>query len=126
MRGDAAAASAPVGQCKGERARGLAAIMSLVDFIQWLAFAVGTVGTLLWACRGPWSKYAAAFWIAASLLWIWFDRLSGLAGPAARDLVSIFITLWGAWRWLPGRRVAVRKPTGIAAIDRLFMQRKTP
>ena len=126
MRGDAAATSAPVRRCRGERAEGLAAIMSLVDFIQWLAFAVGTVGALLWAHNGPWSKYAAAFWIIASLLWIWFDRLSGLAGPAARDLVSIFITLWGVWRWLPSRRIAARKPPGIATIDRFFMQRKTP
>ncbi|HTY98290.1 MAG TPA: hypothetical protein VMB75_00535 [Rhodocyclaceae bacterium] len=71
------------------------------DLIQWLAFGLGTAGSILWASNGPWSKYAAAFWLAASLLWVWFARQSGHPGLMARDLISIVTALWGAWRWLP-------------------------
>lgn len=74
--------------------------MSASDVIQWSAFVVGTVGSILWAHNGAWAKYAGAFWLVASLLWVWFARLSGVPGLAARDLVSILTALWGAWRWL--------------------------
>ena len=84
--------------------------MFSADLIQWLAFGLGTAGSILWAHNGPWSKYAAAFWLAASLLWIGFARMSGHPGLVARDLVGIVTTLWGAWRWLP-ERVAQRSPS---------------
>jgi hypothetical protein len=78
-----------------------AALMSPTpDVIQWFAFVVGTAGSLLWAHNGPWAKYAGAFWLVASLLWVWFAGLSGMPGLAARDLVGIGVTSWGAWRWL--------------------------
>jgi hypothetical protein len=77
--------------------------VSFPDLLQWLAFGFGTVGSVLWAHNGPWSKFAAAFWLAASLLWVWFARLSGHPGLVARDAVSILTALWGAWRWLPVR-----------------------
>ncbi len=78
---------------------------SFADCLQWLAFAVGTIGSLLWAHNGTWSKYAAAFWLAASVLWVWYAQLSGVPALAARDLVGIGIALWGVWRWIaPARK----------------------
>jgi hypothetical protein len=74
--------------------------VSLPEFIQWLAFAFGTVGSILWASNGGWSRYAGAFWLLGSLLWVWFAKLSGVPGLAARDLVGILTALWGAWRWM--------------------------
>lgn len=77
---------------------------SFADSLQWLAFAVGTIGSLLWAHNGVWSKYAAAFWLAASVLWVWYARLSGVPGLAARDLVGIGTAVWGAWRWMSSEK----------------------
>ena len=70
----------------------------LPELIQWLAFSLGTTGSLLWAHNGPWSKYAGVFWLGASLLWICFARLSGMPGLVARDMVGLGVTVWGIWR----------------------------
>lgn len=78
--------------------------VSFADCIQWLAFGLGSVGSVLWAHNGAGARYAAAFWLAASLLWLCFAKLSGLPGLAARDAISLATGLWGVWRWLGSGR----------------------
>jgi hypothetical protein len=100
-------------------------VTSFPDLIQWLAFGIGAFGSLLWAHNGRWSKYAGLFWLAGSLLWIWFAHLSGMPGLAARDAIAVLTTAWGTWRWLGvdrrrggGRRAADRAPSAEVAARR--------
>lgn len=78
----------------------------LTDYLDWLALAVGTIGTVLWAHNGAWAKYAAFWWLASSLLWIGYAYLKGLPALGARDLISVTLYIYGGWRWVLQRKMA--------------------
>lgn len=68
--------------------------------IEWMAFGVGTVGTVLWALGVKWNDKPLEgwFWLASALLWIVFATLNGHQGLAARDLIGAALYVAGIWR----------------------------
>ncbi len=78
--------------------------MSLLLHLDWLALAVGTVGTVLWAHNGRSARYAALWWLASSLLWMVFAWAKGLPALGVRDLISVVLYLYGGWRWLKPKK----------------------
>jgi hypothetical protein len=73
---------------------------TFIHALDWAALGVGTIGTILWAHNGKWAKYAAIWWLASSILWIWYASLNNLAALGARDLISVSLYVYGGWRWL--------------------------
>lgn len=72
----------------------------VVANMDWMALAVQTVGTVLWAHNGRGARYAAVWWLLSSLLWIYFAYANGLTALGARDLISVALYLYGGYRWL--------------------------
>ncbi|MCC5612417.1 hypothetical protein LC612_38355 [Nostoc sp. CHAB 5834] len=72
----------------------------LLNHLDWLALAIGTIGTCLWAHNGKGAKYAAVFWMVSSLLWMTFAYFKGLPALGARDLISVLLYAYGGYRWL--------------------------
>lgn len=68
--------------------------------LDWIALALGAIGSLLWAHNGPRAKYAALWWLASSLLWIAFAWAKGLPALGMRDVIGVSTTLYGCWRWM--------------------------
>jgi hypothetical protein len=68
--------------------------------LDWLALAIGTVGTVLWAHNGAWAKYAAVFWFVSSIFWVAFAYTTNGTALGIRDGISIALYMYGAWRWL--------------------------
>jgi hypothetical protein len=85
----------------------------MMDFIianlDWIALAIGTVGSFLWAQNGESAKYASLWWLCSSLLWIAVSYVKGLPAVGARDMIGVSMNLYGGWRWL-----AHPKPNGMA------------
>lgn len=71
-----------------------------VEYIDWLALALGTIGTVIWAHNGSWSRYAAVLWLASSILWLIYAWLNGLPALGGRDAISIALYVYGGYRWL--------------------------
>ena len=71
----------------------------MIQYLDWAALAVGTIGTILWAHNGAWAKHAAVWWLASSCLWAWFAYANGLPALGIRDAISILLSVYGAWRW---------------------------
>ena len=67
------------------------------EFIEWAAFAVGTIGTIAWAIGIKYKGRAVEgwFWLASALLWIWFAVLSGHKALAARDILGVALYATG-------------------------------
>ena len=76
-------------------------------YLDWVALAVGTVGTILWAQNGRWAKSAAVWWLGSSLLWMVFAWLKGLPALGARDCISVGLYVYGGWRWMRKPEVKV-------------------
>ena len=65
--------------------------------LEWMAFSIGTIGTILWALG---FKYKGRplegwFWLASSILWIWFSYINGHKGLASRDLLGLILYIIG-------------------------------
>ena len=73
---------------------------AITPYLDWLALAVGTVGTVLWTHNGRLAKYAAVWWLASSVLWVIYSWLKGLPALGARDFISVGLYLYGGWRWM--------------------------
>lgn len=84
----------------------------LVNHLDWMAMVVGAVGTLLWAHNGRSARWAAAWWLTSSLLWLSFAWAKGLPALGARDLLSTTLYLYGGWRWLMKPRPAAVAAAG--------------
>jgi hypothetical protein len=80
----------------------------LANHLDWIALAVGAVGSFTWAHNGRSAKYASVWWFFSSLLWVMFAWVKGLPALGMRDALGLSTTLYGCYRWLPSRR-----PTGI-------------
>lgn len=72
--------------------------------LDWIALALGTVGTVLWAHAGKQARWAAVWWLASSVVWIAYAYAMGLPALGLRDCLSVVLYLYGAWRWLMARR----------------------
>lgn len=68
--------------------------------LDWVALAIGTTGTILWSQNGRFSKWAAVWWLVSSFFWVAFSWMHGLPALGLRDLISILLYVYGAWRWL--------------------------
>jgi hypothetical protein len=81
----------------------------VIENLDWLALALGTVGSFLWAQNGAWAKYSTLWWLASSLLWIVVSYIKGLPAVGARDMIGVALNLYGMWRWFgrPATAVAV-------------------
>lgn len=74
--------------------------MSPFNHLDYVAVAIGTLGTVFWAHNGSWARYAAILWLVSSLFWIFYAWLNGLPALGLRDLVSVSMYVYGGWRWL--------------------------
>lgn len=75
-------------------------MQNLLQYLDWPALVVGTIGTILWAHNGRGAKYAAVWWLVSSLLWMLFAYGKGLPALGTRDLISVVLYLYGGYRWL--------------------------
>lgn len=75
-------------------------MISFPTLLEWSAFLIGTVGTVLWAANVRWRgrPLEGWLWLASSILWIWFATLFGHGGLAARDLLGASLYIAGIWR----------------------------
>lgn len=68
-----------------------------MPILEWTAFAIGTLGTVLWAggytLRGR--RIEGWLWLVSSLLWIWFAVVHTHNGLAARDLIGLSLYIAG-------------------------------
>ena len=65
--------------------------------IEWSAFCIGTIGTIIWAIKWRGGGIESWFWLASSLLWIVFAIQSSHSGLAFRDLIGVGLYTWGIW-----------------------------
>lgn len=79
----------------------------LAVHLDWVALAIGAVGSFLWAHNGEWSKHASVWWLASSVLWIVFAWLNGMPALGVRDVLGIAAAVYGCYRW--------RRPRGVVA-----------
>lgn len=70
-----------------------------VNHLDWLALAVGAVGSFLWAHNGESAKHASLWWLVSSLLWIAFAWLHGMPALGVRDMLGIATAAYGCYRW---------------------------
>lgn len=70
------------------------------DFLEWTAFGVGTVGTVLWAVGYKWKGKPVEgwFWLVSALLWIAFAVRQGHSGLMARDLLGVALYVIGIFK----------------------------
>lgn len=68
--------------------------------VEWAAFSVGTVGTVLWAIGYKWrgKPLEAYFWLASSFLWIWFAVSFSHHGLMLRDLIGVSLYFLAIYR----------------------------
>lgn len=66
-------------------------------FLEWSAFGIGTIGTLLWAFNFKLKGRSIEgwFWLISAIFWIWFAALNSHAGLAARDLLGVALYITG-------------------------------
>ena len=77
--------------------------------IEWGAFAVGTVGTLLWSL-GKNQLLVSVLWMFSAILWVVFAFYNGHYGLTARDLLGVILYAVGIRTyWL--RKKAAGKST---------------
>jgi hypothetical protein len=67
------------------------------DIVEWSAFCLGAVGTVLWAIeyRHHGKAVEGWFWLLSSLLWIVFAIYYSHKGLAMRDLVGVCLCIFG-------------------------------
>lgn len=70
------------------------------ELLEWSAFGIGTIGTVLWARGFKWNGRPVEgwFWLASALLWIWFAISHSHEGLAARDMLGVGLYLYGIVR----------------------------
>lgn len=88
------------------------------NHLDWLALAIGAVGSFLWAHNGESAKHASLWWLVSSLLWIAFAWLHGMPALGVRDVLGIATAAYGCYRW--------RQPRGAAATNRSAQQPASP
>lgn len=64
--------------------------MTIAAYLEWLALAIGTVCTAMWALNKH-QLMVSLLWICSSLLWILFAYFNGHHGLAARDILGLLI-----------------------------------
>jgi hypothetical protein len=69
-------------------------------YLDSLALALGTAGTIAWSHNGRMALYAAFFWLFSSVLWILYALQENLPALGMRDLINVAFYLYGSWRWL--------------------------
>ena len=104
------------------------AVQIFVAHLDWLALALGTIGSVAWAHNGRWSKYASAMWLGGSIAWLAFAWVNNLAALGIRDAIGITTSGWGCYRWLlvprthgPARRPGWPWPLRAAARARAIL-----
>jgi hypothetical protein len=105
------------GAARRKNGRAVPDMNSLAHHLDWIALAVGAVGSLLWAHNGRSAKYAAVWWLVSSLLWIAFAWLHGLPALGIRDLLGVGVALYGSYRWLQPRRPTPTSAAGGAPLQ---------
>lgn len=90
--------------------------MDMTEILEWSAFAVGTVGTILWARGFKWNGKPVEgwFWLVSALLWIWFALINNHGGLAARDLLGVGLYLYGIALTFRSAPVEARKQAPIS------------
>jgi hypothetical protein len=68
--------------------------------LEWIAFFLGTVGTIFWATGRKFKGKSLEgwFWLASALVWIAFSIKESKYGLVARDLLGAMIYCWGIAR----------------------------
>lgn len=84
------------------------AALPLAIHLDWIALALGAIGSILWAHNGAGARYACLWWLASSLAWIAFAWIEGLPALGLRDGIGVGTTVYGCYRWmLPARPAPV-------------------
>lgn len=78
--------------------------------LEWMAFGVGTLGTVLWALRKA-EMVVGLLWLTSGLLWIVFATSGGHSGLAARDLLGVVLYAVGVLNTWKARKKARHSPT---------------
>lgn len=69
-------------------------------YLDWAAVAAGMIGTALWAHKGPWAKWASAWWFASSALWLVFAWQHQLLALALEMAATLGLVGYGLWTWV--------------------------
>lgn len=82
------------------------------DLLEWAAFLVGTIGTLVWAVGWKWHgrQIEGWFWLVSAMLWIVFAAINRHAGLAARDLIGVALYVMGIVKTFPQNQKLETKP----------------
>ena len=75
-----------------------------LEIVEWSAFFIGALGTVLWAVNNQYSKWSSIFWLLSGLLWIRYAVLSGEDALLWRDCIGLAIYAYGIYGWLIQRR----------------------
>jgi hypothetical protein len=86
--------------------------MGMGDLLEWSAFGVGTVGTVLWAAGYKWKGKPVEgwFWLVSALLWIGFAVIHNHNGLAARDLLGVVLYVYGIYTAMRGQGTVAAAP----------------
>jgi hypothetical protein len=70
------------------------------EVLEWAAFGIGTIGTVMWALGLKWNgkPIEGWFWLASALIWIVFAMVNDHNGLAARDLIGTVLYVVGIWK----------------------------
>ena len=88
-----------------------------MQYLDWIAFATGIVGTALWAHKGAWAKWASVWWLVSSIAWLAFAWQQDLLALVLEMILTCALVGYGVWNWMV-RGGSVETPLPVAESTR--------